>query len=137
MKITKIDRLQAGEDPTHDPYMDRSYYFDGEVNVQSLVSADDSSQIELLAVFFDAGARTRPHVHEKDQILHFTEGPGIVATETEKQVVSSGDVVIIPAGTWHWHGATQDSAACHISIRQPGFTNWEVEPKNWAHAYND
>jgi quercetin dioxygenase-like cupin family protein len=135
MKIAKIDRLKAGEDPTHDPYIDRSHYFDGEVIVQSLVGAEDSSEVELLAVFFSAGARTRPHIHEKDQMLHFIEGQGIVATETEKRAVSQGEVVTIPAGTWHWHGAARDSATCHISIRQPGLTNWEVEAKNWASGY--
>jgi quercetin dioxygenase-like cupin family protein len=137
MKILMIDRTVAGEDPTHDPYIDRSHYFDGEVNVQSLVGAEDSREVELLAVFFEAGARTRPHVHEKDQILHFIQGKGMVATELEKHVISPGEVVIVPAGTWHWHGATRDLAACHVSIRQPGFTNWEVEPKNWALGYNE
>jgi len=137
MKITKINRLQAGEDPTHDPYINRSHYFDGEVNVQSLVGIDDSSEVELLAVFFDAGARTRPHIHEKDQILYFIQGKGIVATETEKHFVSQGDVATIPARTWHWHGATRGMATCHISIRQPGRTDWEVESKNWATGYDE
>jgi quercetin dioxygenase-like cupin family protein len=83
IKLTKIDRAWAGEDPTHDPYVDRAYYFAGDVNVQSLVGADESGEVELLAVFFAAGARTRPHIHERDQILHCTEGQGIVPTDSE------------------------------------------------------
>jgi quercetin dioxygenase-like cupin family protein len=50
-------------------------------------------------------------------------------------------VFTIPAGTWHWHGAARDSArdsaACHISIRQPGQTNWDVEERTWASAYEE
>jgi quercetin dioxygenase-like cupin family protein len=135
IKRTEIDRARAGEDPTHDPYVDRAYYFAGDVNVQSLVGTDESGEVELLAVFFAAGARTRPHIHERDQILHFTEGQGIVATDTEKYHAASGDVFTIPAGTWHWHGAARDTAACHISIRQPGQTNWDVDERNWASGY--
>jgi quercetin dioxygenase-like cupin family protein len=111
---------------------DSSAYFDGKVRTNMLVGAEQSTQLELLAVYFSAGARTKPHTHEKDQVLHFTEGQGIVATETEKRICSTGDIVTVPGGVWHWHGATRDQAACHISIRQPGSTNWEVESKNWS-----
>ena len=137
LKLTTIDRAKAGEDPTHDPYVNRSYYFDGEVNVQGLVGPDESGEVELLAVYFEPGARTRPHIHERDQVLHFVEGRGIVATADEKRHVAAGDVVTVPAGTWHWHGAARDAAACHISIRQPGTTNWEVDEGKWAAGYEE
>ncbi len=106
--------------------------FEGHVRKHMLVGNEQSGELELLAVYFSAGARTRPHIHEKDQVLHFIQGRGIVATETEKQVYTAGDVVTVPGGTWHWHGATRDEAMCHISIRQPGGTNWAVDLKNWA-----
>lgn len=105
--------------------------FEGHVRKHLLVGKEQSGELELLAVYFSAGARTRPHIHEKDQVLHFIQGMGIVATETEKQVHTAGDVVTIPGGTWHWHGATRDEAMCHISIRAAGGTNWSVELKNW------
>jgi quercetin dioxygenase-like cupin family protein len=131
MKITRIDRSQAKHDPT------RSNYFAGEVSIQSLVGAAESSELELLNVYFSAGGRTIPHIHERDQILQIIEGQGIVATETEKSMVSAGDVVTIPAGTWHWHGATQHHAMAHISIMKRGKTNWTVEEKNWASGYEE
>jgi quercetin dioxygenase-like cupin family protein len=137
LKVTKIDRAQAGEDPTHDPYVDRQHYFAGDVQVQSLVSPEESVEVELLAVFFAAGARTRPHIHERDQVLHFLEGRGLVATASEKYPTAPGDIVTIPAGVWHWHGAARDTATCHISIRQLGSTNWEVEEGNWAAGYDE
>ncbi len=131
MKITRIDRRQARHDPS------RANFFDGEVNIQTLVSPADSHDLDLLNVYFSVGARTRPHIHEQDQVLHIIEGQGIVATETEKQVVSAGDVITVPAGTWHWHGATRTSAMGHISVMKRGKTNWTVEEKNWATGYDE
>ncbi len=122
--VTHFDENQAKPDASH--------YFSGNVRTFMLVSKEQSTDLELLAVYFSAGARTKPHIHEKDQVLHFTEGRGIVATETEKRVCSAGDIVTVPSGTWHWHGATREQAMCHISIRQPGGTNWEVDLKNWS-----
>jgi quercetin dioxygenase-like cupin family protein len=131
MKLTRIDRTQAREDTVC------KSNFDGNVKAQQIVGPQDSSEVELLAVYFSAGARTIPHIHEQDQILQIIEGHGIVATENEKLMVSAGDVVRVPAGTWHWHGATRNAAMCHISIKRPGPTNWEVEQKNWASGYDE
>jgi quercetin dioxygenase-like cupin family protein len=122
--VIRLDEASAARDTTSS--------FDGRVRIQKLVSGDQSRELELLAVYFDAGARTIPHIHEKDQVLHFVAGQGIVATDKEKRVCSAGDVVTIPGGTWHWHGATRDQAMCHVSIRQPGGTDWAVERRNWA-----
>ncbi len=106
--------------------------------MQRLVAAEDSGQIELLAVWFSRGARTRPHTHDVDQVLHIMEGQGIVADEHERRVVSAGDVIAVPAHTWHWHGATPDSAMMHISIRRQGAqTDWKVAEKDWASGYEE
>jgi quercetin dioxygenase-like cupin family protein len=131
MKITRIDRTQARPDPS------RVTSFDGEVNFQPLVSLTDSDELDLLNVSFSAGARTRPHIHQQDQVLHIIEGQGIVATQTEKQAVSAGDVILISRGTWHWHGATRTSAMSHISVMKRGQTEWAVEEKNWAVGYDE
>jgi len=131
MKITRIDRTLARHDPS------RADSFDGEVTFQPLVSPADSDELDLLNVSFSASARTRPHIHQQDQVLHIIEGQGIVATETEKQVVSAGDVILVPRGTWHWHGATRTSAMSHISLMKRGQTEWTVEEKNWAAGYDE
>jgi quercetin dioxygenase-like cupin family protein len=124
LHVTKLDETQAKTETSRS--------FEGTVRTRMLVGNEQSKELELLAVYFDAGARTRPHIHEKDQVLHFVQGKGIVATETERKVCSAGDIVTIPGGTWHWHGATRDQALCHISIRQPGSTNWDVDQKSWS-----
>lgn len=131
MKVTRIDRAQATYDHA------RANYFSGEVHTQSLVSSAESNDLDLLNVSFSAGARTRPHIHHQDQVLHILEGQGIVATENEKQIVSAGDVIVVPAGTWHWHGATRRTAMTHISVMKRGQTEWIVEEKNWSAGYDE
>jgi quercetin dioxygenase-like cupin family protein len=127
MNITAIDQANATSKP------EQRDYFDGEVRTQML---SVSEEVEVMAVFFGPGERTHPHIHARDQVLHIVEGQGIVATETEQRIVNVGDVISIPAGLWHWHGATPDSVMCHISIKPLGSTNWGVEEKNWAETYD-
>ena len=126
MDTSRIDRAQAAPNPA------MAQWFAGNVLFQQLVAERD---VELLAVFFETGARTRPHIHNDDQTLYFVEGQGVVATEDETIRAAMGDIVTIPAGVWHWHGATPDAPAVHISIKRPGPTNWDVDEKNWAETY--
>jgi quercetin dioxygenase-like cupin family protein len=125
MKFFTIDRASA-QDATS------SGNFDGQVWMQRLITQQQSHDIELLVVSFEAGGRTRPHIHPVDQILHITAGRGIVASGTERRSVTSGDVVLVPAGEWHWHGAAPDSAMTHISIKRYGETDWTVEERDWS-----
>ncbi len=106
-------------------------YFSGTVRQQRLQHTTAPGGIDLVAVFFEPGARTRPHVHATDQALHVVTGEGIVATEDERRLIRPGDIAIIPAGRWHWHGATPTSAMCHISARPGGPTDWSVPLRDW------
>jgi quercetin dioxygenase-like cupin family protein len=106
--------------------------FDGVVHRQILHVPDDEHGVEVLAVFFEAGGRTRPHIHEVDQTLHVLEGEGVLATETTRQIIRPGDIVVVPRGVWHWHGGTPTSSMCHLSIKVLGDTNWNPPEKNWA-----
>jgi quercetin dioxygenase-like cupin family protein len=67
-------------------------------------------------VNFSKGARNKFHSHTSDQLLIVTAGKGIVATEQEELVVGAGDIIHIPAGEEHWHGATEDSEFSHIYL---------------------
>ena len=123
MEPIKIDQTQANRVQEH---------FEGEVHLQRLASAEEGSEVEVLAVFFGPGARNRPHTHEHDQILHVLFGTAVVATETERAFLSSGELIRIPAQAWHWHGATPEAPMCHLAIQRPGRINWEVEERDWA-----
>jgi quercetin dioxygenase-like cupin family protein len=128
----RIDRAIAGEDPSHDPYVPKERDFAGEVSVQGLVAPGASDELELLAVFFEDGARTRPHIHEREQVLYFFEGSGVVVTDSEEVLARPGDVILTPSNTWHWHGAAANESTGLISIRQPGRTEWNVDERDWA-----
>ena len=124
MHIFTIDRASA-QDAT------ASGNFGGQVWMQRLITEEHSHEIELLVVSFEPGGRTRPHIHAVDQILQIVSGRGIVATGSERRFVEPGDVVLIPSGEWHWHGAAPDSAMTHISIKRYGVTDWAVEARDW------
>ena len=55
-----------------------------------------------------------------EDLLVVTAGKGIVATESERRVVNPGDVIFIPAGEKHWHGAAEDSTFSHIYVSKKG-----------------
>lgn len=110
----------------------RGSYFSGAVRIQALNGDPAPDGVELLAVFFAPGGRTRPHVHPVEQTLQVVSGDGVVAVEGRRWRIGSGDVVVIPSGLWHWHGATPDTAMCHVSIKQPGQTDWNQPEKDWG-----
>ena len=124
MNLGKPDRCLAQLAPTPE-------YFDGIVHMQPLVSAATSQELELVAVFFDAGARTIPHTHSTDQVLWVVEGQCVVADETGRRILGPGECAFLPAERWHWHGAAPGGPACHVSIRRPGPTNWDVARRDW------
>jgi 4-carboxymuconolactone decarboxylase len=102
------------------PVRDQSPMFIGEVTRQVMVSDDDADLLRVTLVAFKNGARNRLHHHEADQVLVVTEGRGIVATEGELLEVALGDVILIPAGERHWHGAAPGADFAHLSILTPG-----------------
>jgi quercetin dioxygenase-like cupin family protein len=106
-------------------------YFEGAVFMQPLVGADRSRELEIVAVFFENGARTTPHTHSTDQVLYVVSGSCVVADDAGRRQAGAGELVVLPANRWHWHGAAPGQSMCHVSIRQPGPTDWTVERRDW------
>jgi quercetin dioxygenase-like cupin family protein len=94
--------------------------FEGVVSMQSMVTDDNPDVLRANIVTFHDGARNRWHHHGSDQLLIVTEGEGIVATDGEEVEVVAGDVIHIPSGERHWHGAKPGKTFAHISILTPG-----------------
>ena len=92
----------------------------GKVMTQELVP--DSKDNFIDTITFSKGARNKLHTHPVDQVMIVTDGQGIVATDKEERVVSAGDVILIPAGEKHWHGATEDSDFSHLFVLRKDFT---------------
>ena len=68
---------------------------------------------------FEPGARTAWHRHPLGQTLIVTAGSGWVQQwGGQIQEIRQGDVVWIPPGQKHWHGATATTAMTHIAIQE-------------------
>jgi quercetin dioxygenase-like cupin family protein/alkylhydroperoxidase/carboxymuconolactone decarboxylase family protein YurZ len=95
-------------------------YFTGRATVVSRFTSEASGSYGGAIVNFEAGARTAWHTHPAGQTLVITSGRGLVQSEGEAvQVIEPGDVVWIPAGERHWHGAEPDGAMSHVAISEP------------------
>ncbi len=91
--------------------------FSGKVTRQTLIGADMGKNFNAALVHFAPGSKSKLNTHTSDQILIVTAGKGIIATEKQEFSVGTGDVIFIPAGESHWHGATKGSNFSHISIQ--------------------
>jgi quercetin dioxygenase-like cupin family protein len=96
-------------------------------DVSRQVLLPESKEYNVNIVNFGKGVRNKYHAHDCEQILIVTAGKGIVATDNEERVVTAGDVVLIPAGEKHWHGATEDSEFSHIYVSKLGSALTQLE----------
>ena len=94
---------------------------------QAILDPEDSDNFNFAIVAFDAGSRNKFHKRSGDQILVITEGTGTVATDDEALTVHGGDVVVIPAGENHWHGAPDGTSMAHITITVKGSQTEQTE----------
>lgn len=96
-------------------------YTDG-IGFAVMAGAPDTTEVEVYRVDFAPGARNRVHIHTRDQVLIGHIGTGIVADATGEHPLAPGDVVTIPAGHPHWHGAGPDEPFSHLTVAVPGDT---------------
>jgi quercetin dioxygenase-like cupin family protein len=81
------------------------------------VNSDSLFNTSIGNVTFEPKARTNWHKHPGGQILLVTEGGGYYQEKGKPALrIQKGDVVKIPPGTEHWHGASPDSGLTHIAI---------------------
>jgi quercetin dioxygenase-like cupin family protein len=91
--------------------------FTGTAWLQMLVNNDSTYTTSIGNVTFEPKARTNWHKHPGGQILLITDGQGFYQEKGKPaQVLHKGDVVKIPPGAEHWHGAAPDCSLTHIAI---------------------
>jgi quercetin dioxygenase-like cupin family protein len=84
-----------------------------------LFKANDLSRTSGSLVTFEPGARTAWHTHPLGQTLIVTAGFGWVQQwGGQIEEIRQGDVVWIPPGQKHWHGATATTGMTHIAIQE-------------------
>ena len=105
---------------------------------QSYLSMLTTEGVLIGNVTFEPGCRNNWHIHHAKsgggQILLCTAGRGYYQEwGKEAQELHPGDVVVIPAGVKHWHGAAPDSWFAHLAVEVPG----EDARNEWLEAVSD
>lgn len=94
-------------------------WFTGTVRIDPLVSAPAPARVSAASVTFEPGARTVWHTHPLGQTLIVTAGCGRVQRAGGPiEEIRPGDVVWIPPGEKHWHGAAPTTAMTHIAVQE-------------------
>lgn len=96
-------------------------YFTG----NSYLAPVSTQQVGIYNVTFAPGCRNNWHIHRADrgggQILLCVAGEGCYQEWGKAPVhMMPGDVVNIPVGVKHWHGAAPDSWFSHLAVEVPG-----------------
>ena len=107
--------------PIGEPNDAYAQYFSGKSYLHYL----SSEQVTMFNVTFEPKCRNNWHVHHAKkgggQILVCVAGRGWYQEWGKKAIeMRPGDVVNIPEGVKHWHGATKDSWFQHLAIEVPG-----------------
>ncbi|MEN6440023.1 MAG: cupin domain-containing protein [Syntrophobacter sp.] len=111
MKISRSGSQPSSQGPAE--------YFTGSVLVDPLFPATPPSRTSGAYVTFEPGARTAWHTHPYGQHLVVTAGSGQVQQWGGPiQEIHPGDVVWIPPGTKHWHGAAETASLTHIAVQE-------------------
>ena len=109
-------------------------YFIGNSYLKPLTT----NTLPIYNVTFEPGCRNNWHIHNAKngggQVLIVAEGEGWYQEEGQPaRKLQVGDIVTIPAGVSHWHGATKDSWFSHLAIEVPG----EETSTTWLNQVSD
>ena len=112
-------------------------YFIGTSYLNPLTKAGECP-VFLANVTFEPGCRNNWHIHHATQgggqMLICVAGRGYYQEwGKEAQELHPGDVVNIPTGVKHWHGAAPDSWFSHLALEVPG----ENSSNEWLEAVSD
>jgi quercetin dioxygenase-like cupin family protein len=111
MEIKRSGSTPSGKGPAD--------YFSGSVRVDPLNDAPDPARVIVAHVTFVPGARTAWHTHPLGQTLIVTSGAGRAQRWGGPiEEIHPGDIVWIPPGEKHWHGASTTTAMTHIAIQE-------------------
>jgi quercetin dioxygenase-like cupin family protein len=109
-------------------------WFTGTTWQDPIVEAPEPARVRSSMVRFDPGARTHWHTHPLGQTLVVIAGCGRAQSWGGSiQEIRAGDVVWIPPGEKHWHGAGPDTSMTHLSIQEA----LNGSPVDWLEPVTD
>ena len=102
----------------------------------TVITVKENSDGNIAHFRFEAGSRTKWHIHERGQIILVEEG--VARTQVKGGPVielHAGETIYCPPGVPHWHGAAPDQGGTQYNISRGGIT-WleEVTDKEFAAA---
>ena len=129
MSVNELSVFKMGD--KNDCY---AQYFIG----QSYLNMLSTEQVPVGNVTFEPKCRNNWHIHHADknggQMLIVTAGEGWYQEWGKPALkLKPGDVVNIPAGVKHWHGAAANSWFQHLALEVPG-ENCKTE---WCEPVSD
>lgn len=129
MSVNELSVFKMGD--KNDGY---AQYFIG----QSYLNMLSTEQVPVGNVTFEPKCRNNWHIHHADknggQMLIVTAGEGWYQEWGKPALkLKPGDVVNIPAGVKHWHGAAANSWFQHLALEVPG-ENCKTE---WSEPVSD
>ena len=111
MEIQRSGSQPSGKAPAE--------WFTGTVRIDPLFQAPAPARVAGASVTFEPGARAAWHTHPLGQTLIVTAGVGRVQRWGGTiEEIRPGDVVWIPPGEKHWHGAAPTTAMTHIAVHE-------------------
>lgn len=111
-----MDIRSSGTQPSRRMSAD---WFTGTVWQDPLIDTPAPARLRGARVSFEPGARTAWHTHPLGQTLLVVSGLGRVQTwGGPVREIHPGDVVWIPPGEKHWHGASPESAMVHVALQE-------------------
>jgi 4-carboxymuconolactone decarboxylase len=93
--------------------------FNGTVHVEGRFQQEAPARIGGATVIFEPGAHTAWHTHPLGQTLVIIDGYGLVQQwGSAAERFGPGDVIWIPPGVKHWHGAAPHEGMTHVALAE-------------------
>ncbi|MGN0281566.1 MAG: carboxymuconolactone decarboxylase family protein [Prevotella sp.] len=128
------------EFPKGDPNVNYAQYFKGDSYLAPIkpknLSAEEKTVQGYSNVTFEPGCRNNWHIHHgAHQILICVSGKGWYQEWGKPAIpLKAGDVIDIPEGVKHWHGAQQDSWFQHLATH---VKTSDAESNEWLEPVSD
>ncbi|MFJ5503027.1 cupin domain-containing protein [Pectobacterium carotovorum] len=128
------EKLKITRSGSHPSQPGPESYFSGNVRIDAPFQSTAPARVGGATVTFEPGARTAWHTHPLGQTLIVTQGRGwLQEWGGDIQEINQGDIVWIPEGVKHWHGATAQTAMTHIAIAE----SLNGSPVDWLEKVSD
>ncbi|MBD0282146.1 MAG: cupin domain-containing protein [Thermoleophilaceae bacterium] len=94
-------------------------WFTGDVWLDEIAAARPPSRVTAFSVHFAPGAQTAWHSHPVGQIIHVTEGAGLVQRKGGPvRIIHPGETVRFDPDEVHWHGAAPERFMTHLAVQE-------------------